>query len=59
MSAATIFSTFVHSAVRAVRSPVHKIDLSRLSAHDIADLNLPAGIRARLELRRELDGQLK
>jgi hypothetical protein len=29
------------------------IDLLRLSAHDLADLNLPADIRARVDVRRE------
>ena len=28
------------------------IDLDRLAAHDLADLNLPADLRARIELRR-------
>ena len=31
---------------------VPEIDFSRLSAHDLADLNLPANVRARLDLER-------
>lgn len=32
--------------------PVPEIDFSRLSEHDLADLNLPASLRARIELQR-------
>jgi hypothetical protein len=32
-----------------------KCNLDRLSARDLADLNLPSDLKARLDMRRDLD----
>lgn len=46
------FSTLTRNFGRAI--PRTSADLDRLSARDLADLNLPSDVRARIDIHREL-----
>lgn len=55
---ATFWTSALSNLTRGIafrhRSPHRSsLDLSRLSAHDLADLNLPSDVRARVDLQRE------
>ena len=47
------FSAFARNFGRRIPRPAAKLD--RLSARDLADLNLPFELKARLDMRRDLD----
>ncbi|MFO0994446.1 MAG: hypothetical protein U1E67_21240 [Hyphomicrobiales bacterium] len=49
----TAFSALAHNF--GLRRPQASANLDRLSARDLADLNLPSDISARLAMRRELN----
>lgn len=49
----TAFSVLAHNF--GLRRPHDSANLDRLSARDLADLNLPSDISARLAMRRELN----
>ena len=44
----SLWRAFAHSWTRSTSKPVPRIEFSSLSERDLADLNLPAEVRARL-----------